>query len=372
MGCLRASRPRLRFGLVVWVWLCAAGLVSGQAPVLRGAIEQALDGKTNLAIQRKPITRAFELISQHTGLKIVVPPSTLQLLPYGPETVVTVTIRDVSLRDGLARMLRPIGMTLVVRNEHIEILPTPPLRRLGRRPSRDELERLEQLHTTAWKPSVANSLPLQFQVPEPAGARPALLAAAAKVGAGSAGEVLEVATRTLGWTWFPSGEQIVVLTFAQQTERQLDRHVAGRYVKQPVGKILTDLARQADMTISFEPGVMALLPTEARENFSLLAEGVTMTEALNQITGATGLTYAVEVDGLHVYASPQLRKAPAPTPADPVVANILVPLGDDGTLVEIPIRRSELTPELRTFIEARKKEGIDKLTVQLDAAAKNE
>jgi hypothetical protein len=97
-----------------------------------------------------------------------------------------------------------------------------------------------------------------------------------------------------------------------------------------------------------------------------------MTEALNQITGATGLTYAVEVDGLHVYASPQLRKAPAPTPADPVVANILVPLGDDGTLVEIPIRRSELTPELRTFIEARKKEGIDKLTVQLDAAAKNE
>ena len=100
-----------------------------------------------------------------------------------------------------------------------------------------------------------------------------------------------------------------------------------------------------------------------------MAEGVTVTDALNQIAGATGLTYAVEVDGLHIFAGPSLPKFPATQPVDPIVAKILVPLGTDGTLVEIPIRESECTPELKAFIQAQKKSGLDKLAVQLEAAS---
>ena len=334
-----------------------------QPPVLRGVIEKALDQKTNLAVTKKPILEALELISQHTTVRLVMSRRTQEILPYGPSTIVTATIRDVTLRQGLEGMLRPIGMTLVVGNEHVEVVPTPPLRRLGRRPSRDELALVEKLNKSEWAHSLAASLPFQFQVQDVAGPKQALLTQAAGVGAGSATQVLDLATRALGWTWFPSSKQIVILTRQQQTLRQLERPVSVHYVKQPVGKVIADLAGQADVTPSFEPGVLALLSPQAREQFSLLAEGVTVREALNQIAGATGLMYAIEAEGIHVHASPGLRDAP--TPHDPIVAKIVMPLGSDGAHIEIPIRASECEPALKAYIDAKKKQHLDKLTEQL-------
>ena len=130
------TEQEARSGMKFHRVLLAAAVTAGAAtfaqqsppPVLRGALETALDRNTTLVIGRHPIARALELVTQHTQVPLVITPRTTALLPYGAETQMSLTIRGIPLREGLAGMLRPVAMTFVVRNEHIEIIPTPPLR----------------------------------------------------------------------------------------------------------------------------------------------------------------------------------------------------------------------------------------------------
>jgi len=43
----------------------------------------------------------------------------------------------------------------------------------------------------------------------------------------------------------------------------------------------------------------------------------------------------------------------------------VMPLGSDGAHIEIPIRASECEPALKAYIDAKKKQHLDKLTEQL-------
>lgn len=335
--------------------LLAAALTAGAAtfarqappPVLRGALETALDRNTTFVIGKHPIARVLELITQHTRVPLVMAPRTTALLPYGAETVMTVTLRGIPLREGLAGMLRPVAMTFVVHNEHIEIIPTPPLRRLGRAPRRSELTLLEQLGKTPWSDATAASLPLQFHVSQ-SNARSALIAAAREVGAGTQADVLELACKRLGWSWFPSGEVIAILERTQQMNRQLDRPLALQFVRQPVTRILDQLAKWADLPITLAPDALAALAPDTRENISLIAQGVTVRQALNQLTIATGLTWSLQESGVQVRAGRSLTGTPNPAPTDPIVATLTVPL-PNGTQIRIP------PPHLR--MPARRRDG---------------
>lgn len=361
----KEARSGMRFNRV----LLAAAVTAGAAtfaqqsppPVLRGALETALDRNTTLVIGKNPIARVLELITQHTRVPLVMAPRTTALLPYGAETVMTVTLRGIPLREGLAGMLRPVAMTFAVRNEHIEIIPTPPLRRLGRAPRRSELTLLEQLGKTPWSDVTAASLPFQFHVPQ-SNTRLALVAAAREVGAGTQADVLELACERLGWSWFPSGEVIAILERTQQMNRQLDRPLALQFVRQPITRILDHLSEWADLPITLAPDALNALAPDTRENISLIAQGVTVRQALNQLTTATGLTWTLQENGAQVSAGQTLKTTPKP--ADPIVATITIPL-PNGTQIQIPIHASDCPPELMTFLETHKKKGLAVLLEQI-------
>ena len=330
-------------------------------PVLRGALETALDRNTTLVIGRHPIARALELVTQHTQVPLVISPRTTALLPYGAETQMSLTIRGIPLREGLAGMLRPVAMTFVVRNEHIEIIPTPPLRRLGRAPRRNELALLERLSTTPW--SISTGPPLQYhvRVDNPSGM---LHGTARTIGAGSQAEILELTCQRLGWAWFPSGDVVAIIDRTQQMNRQLDRPLALQFLRQPITRILNQLSESADLPITLAPDALNALSLDARENVSLIAQGVTTRQALNQLATATGLTWTLQETGVHVSAGQTLKATPKPAPTDPIVATITVPL-PNGTQIQIPIHASECPPELMTYLETHKKKGLDVLLEQI-------
>lgn len=351
---MRLPTHRLAILHTVLFATTALAQAGGGSSPMRDAMEQALDKSTTLTVTRKPIREALTLIGNHAGVRLTISDRTADLLPFGPGTIVSVTIVEKSLRQGLEGMLRPAGMTIAIGNEHIEVVPTAPLRRLGHRPQPAERKLLARL---AEQPFSAD-LPFQFRVPQAelqqvGDPKKALVDRVATIGAGSAAAVLEQACASLGWTWFPLGETLVILTQRQQTERLLQRPVSAHYTGQPLGKVILDLARQVGLSVSFTPGVLALLPPATREKFSLLAEGVTLADAFNQIAAATGLTYAVRDADVRFTASPALTRA-APSPAaEPVLFWITVKLDGDIPAM-IPVYASDCPPELKALITRKK------------------
>ena len=123
----------------------------------------------------------------------------------------------------------------------------------------------------------------------------------------------------------------------------------------PLGKVILDLARQVGLSVSFTPGVLALLPPATRERFSLLADGVTLADAFNQIAAATGLTYAVRDTDVRFTASAALTRAVPSPAAEPVLFWITVKLDGDIPAM-IPVYAADCPPELKALI-TRKKAG---------------
>ena len=332
----------------------AATLIGSAGPEQAQLIEQALDQTMQFKIEDAPLREALAALTADTGVEISAAPDVLDLLPYGSDTRVSATFENISLRKGMTRFLQPLGMTFEATADGVAVLPQPALLRIGRRATWAELDGLTFVRETDWatlaeKPEAL--LPrLQFRV---GGRDPwsMLGAAAAHVGAGPGDQVLSLACKSLGWTWYPEGERTVILSLEHQTRRRLERSVAVRCTHRPLVEVWRQLARKARVPIGHEPGVLASLPIQTRENFSLLAEGITVKEALEQIAAATGLGYRIDADAVVFYHPGASAAGPARTGAvsarrrDPYVAKLSLPAGPGELQVEILIRESELSTE---------------------------
>ena len=342
--------------------------VAGQAD-LQPVVEQALDEPVDLAIENAPLEQAFRTIGEKTGVTITMPPGTVELLPYGPATQVTAKLQKITLREGLGQLLAPLGMTYQATPRGVEVYPSPGLARIGRRATWPELKTLQWLQTTRFVGDAASLEVLrqrmQFHVE---GAKPweALAAAVQKTGAGPGTEVLEVATRSLGWTWYPAGEQIAVLSLAEQTKRQLGAVVSVRQSHRAFTDVLRDLGRQAGIAIRLGAGVADALPVQVRKNFSLLADNVTAGEALEEIAGLTGLKYRADAEGV-VFELPSSGAGgtaaaltagqPVTQPRDPYVAKITVPDPSGAYQIEFVLRESDLSPQVNELRKALLKDS---------------
>jgi hypothetical protein len=296
----------------------------------------------------------------------VVAPGVTDLLPYGPATEVTAEIRNITLREGLTRLFAPLGLTFEVTQTGIEVFPTAALERIGRRATWPELKSLEWLSSVHFDqdPDAVSQLRgrVQFQVPDP-DPWPVLSAAIEKVGAGPGDTVLEIACHSLGWTWYPWGEQIAVVSLRQQMERQLQAVISVRKSHRMLSDVLRDVGRQAGLTIRLGPGAADALPVQTRQNFTLIADNVTAAEALEEIALATGLDYQVHDDGVVLTLPGAAASVAAATAAaaestepsrrrDPYVAKITLPVAAGGYQLEFVVRESDLSPEVN---ELRKK-----------------
>ena len=285
------------------VWLCLTGASGPAGDDLQPLIEEALDQEVQLDIQDTPLEQAFQIIADKTGVVLSLAPEALELLPYGANTKVDdARMQKIPLREGLSLLTVPLGLRFQVRTRGIEVLPTPALARIGRRANWDELDTLAWLHALEFSkdPSGIDRLGerLQFQLGEIDDGWPPLANAIVRVGAGPGDQVLTLACDSLRWTWYPSNKQIVVLPKADQVRRQLNRKVSIRESHRKLIDVLQSVARQAGVAVRTEPGVIASLPVQTRNNFNLLLENKTAGYAFEVVGAATGLGYRVDSDGV--------------------------------------------------------------------------
>lgn len=349
-------------GVIIMKWFgtCCGLLLAALATAddLEPLVEAALDQPVELDIQDTPLAEAFETVARETGVVVTVAPATFDLLPYGADTKVNARMQNIPLRQGLRHLAAPLGLRFEVRARGIDILPTAALTRIGRRATWDELD------TLAWLTSLdfmANrsagdqlSKRIQFRVGDVDG-WPPLQRAVERVGAGPGDQVLTLAADSLDWIWYPQGKRIVVLTKSAQIERQLDGLVSIRQSHRKLIAVVQSVGRQVHLTVRADPGAIASLPIQTRDNFSLHVENKTAREALEAVAASSGLGYRVEPDGV-VFFHPGQAVPSANTgtsrarSADPYVGKISV-TGPDGVVIELLLHESDLSEETNRLRE---------------------
>ena len=300
-----------------------AGLTAG-APAQsanEALIQKKLDSFIDFEASNMPIEGVFSKLGHQTGVQFLVAPDTLDLLPYGSQTNLDVEFKQVRMRDALDRLLGKQALDWKIRDGVLHILPSAPLYRMLHRPSFDELavlssvmnakleaqetpaDALEQLKQAAGEPD----LRLAIHVPA---SREELLTRAALHLPATGREWLDRMTDGKGWTWFVSGDAIVILQREAQMQRQLQKRVSLRYRNARLVNVLLELASAARAKLHLEPGVLVMLPETQRENLNLIMAEATVDQALEVISGATGLVFTVVDDGIQISPSDYLKAEP--------------------------------------------------------------
>lgn len=342
--------------------------VAQSAPALdtRVLIEQALDERAKITLENVKLGEALEIVNQQTGVKLVMPPEVMALVPHGSDTAVRkVAITDVPLRQGLTQLLAPLGMTFVVEDDHVRVIPKEALLCLGRAPTWQELETLTQLSTVqpGIDPQGLAGLKsrFSFQVSTPGSEPWSVLAEAIRsAGAGPGDEVLTVACESLGWAWCLSDQRIVVAPIEHQMQRLLQQPITLRMNSRPLFDVLREVSNRVNVAIHVEPGALTTLPQHMQQNFSLNVHQQSGEQVLEQVAAYTGLGYLVGPDGVRFFraredsgqfAAGETGRGPTISPtADPLIGKMVVPL-EGGKSVEWFIRLSELPSDLSDMRE---------------------
>ena len=342
----------------------------------RGLIELALDEPAHVVLENIKLGDAIDKLSEQTGVRIFMPPDVMELAPYGAATLVQrIEIENISLRQGLAELLAPLGMTFYVADDYIAVAPVEALRCLGRAPTWEELDTLAEL--AVMQPGVRDEdlqrlrTRVQFRVSVP-DAWKALSQAVRGVGAGPGDEVLTAACAKLGWGWCFSGRQIVVASAVNQIRRILQRPISLRMNFKPLIEVLQEVGRETGVPVHAAPGALTSLPLNVQKSFSLNVRNKPAEEVLEALAAHTGLGYLIEPEGVLFFRitddvepppSASSKASAGPSTSDPYVAKIVVPAGD-GKSVEWLIRRSELPPDLRDKREEDLQKAFDAIRSQ--------
>ena len=124
--------------MVAFIQLCLSAAIAAPGPAsdTRGLIEQALDEPAQITLKEITLRDAIQAITEQTGVKIVMVPEVMDMVPHGPDTLVReIVIADMTLREGLTGLFASLGMTFVVQNGFVEVIPKEELLCLGRPPT---------------------------------------------------------------------------------------------------------------------------------------------------------------------------------------------------------------------------------------------
>jgi len=342
-------------------------------------VQVGLDKPVDLNINEVPISQVFQRLTDATGVRFVIGQDVYACLPYGDQTRLVVNLKNVTLRNALSPMLTPLGMEWIIENEAVRILPTAPLVRMTRRASYEELLALGRILSVKLQPvdkggavpdqlrTAAGNKDLKVAFPPKAekADRDAAFVRADRALPCTGAQWLDMLCQGRGWTWYLAGDDVTIVEQKAQIERQLRQQVSLRYEGADLTAVMLDLAHKARVLLNMDPGVMDYVPVETRKNFNLIMSEATIAQALAVISGATGLQFVVENDGIRVEASEKLKKtldaaAGASARKSPFFLKTAIPMGDGSTL-EAYIRAEDLPAEVQTIINAEKAKLVDAL-----------
>jgi hypothetical protein len=345
-----------------------------QASRTAALINQQLDKQVNFDLSAS-LPEVLTQIGKQTGVPIEAQPQVWDLLPWGRETTVTAKIQNQTLREALQVITKRLGLTFVLKDEAVELQPMPPLRRLGRKSTRSELEAIFLLSETklglnADRPKFSelveaidaklNATKPDYAIYNRSATSPDVVPQDAPVSVPRNATLLEaleaIATQTPA-TWYPWGERdqtsIVILAKRDQTRRLLEKEVTLRHEGTDVAQVLAELSSRCGVPFRYEPGAIQSLPPQTR-GIRLVLSGASAIDALEAIAGATGLGYVVKDDNVYIWNTAAQQGAAAPR--DRALAWIPT---DSG--LQIVITESQCPPDIREFIEAQKKKNFDAL-----------
>lgn len=360
--------------------LVIAAAVAAAAPGgASGAdVQQALDRPITVDIGDGSIREVFATLGKAAGVEFLIETETLAALPYGAQTRMRVSLKNITLRRALPEILTPQALRWEIRANVVRILPSAPLARMNRRATYDELAVLGKIQSVKLTDTKKGQTILPELRRATGSAELRLLphvrideeADYARAGValpGTGADWLDMLCHGKGWTWYLSGEAIVVLDKTEQVKRQLQQHVTLRPRGQNLQSVLLELAQKAGIKLTFDPGVMKLLPEEICSGFNLSMSDATIEQALEAISGATGLKFVAEPQGVRVAASEALTKQPATMPSRPKVPFFLkmsVP-GPGGTSLDVYIRADELPDDMVELLDKHKAVLLRKLRAEL-------
>jgi hypothetical protein len=342
-------------------------------------VQVALDKPVDLNISELAISQVFQRLTDATGVRFVIGQDVYACLPYGDQTRLVVNLKNVTLRNALSPMLTPLGMEWIIEDDAVRILPTAPLARMTRRAAYEELLALgrilsvklqpidrsgavlDQLRTAAGNKDLKVAFPTKVERAD----REAAFLRADRALPCTGAQWLDMLCQGRGWTWYLTGDDVTIIEQKAQIERQLRQQVSLRYEGADLTAVMLDLAHKARVLLNMDPGVMDYVPVETRKNFNLIMSEATIAQALEVISGATGLRFVTEDDGIRVEASEKLKKTleaavGAASKRSPFFLKTAIPLGNGSTL-EAYIRAEDLPAEVQTIINAEKAKLVEAL-----------
>jgi hypothetical protein len=350
-------------------------LVGLNSPAARGQdtsalINEQLDKPVAKLELNGTLPAVMNTIGEQTGVKLEASPAVWDLLPWGQGTNINAKIENQTLRQALEAITRKLGLVFVLKDQSVELRPMPALRRLGKRATIQELKALDLLTAT---PLAANTdhlpahqlleavdqklvdLKSDFAIENRSGesVKPDQVIPLSRNA--SLADALESLTNATGATWYPWGKSIVVVPKEDQVRNQLLKNISVRYNGTDISQVLMELSQKAGINFDMQPGAVQNVPPEFR-SVRLVLDNATIKQALDTISGFTGLGYSVNDKGVYIFNS----SSAAGAPREPTVG--LIPL-DNG--MQIVVKESQIPPDMREYLKLKTQKQLQKIRQQM-------
>jgi hypothetical protein len=283
---------------------------TANATVTSALIAKQLDTQQNLKLDAT-LPDAMKQITEQTGVRLEADPAVWDLLPWGEQTTIKATIQNRTLRQGLTAITQKLGLEYSLGDESVQLRPMPALRRLGQRATVDELGVLALMSATSLPldhptfrqiVTAVNDKLASLKSPFVIDDRAADAVQDQKINvAGNAtmAELLEDISQQTNATWYPWGKTIVIVSKQEQLRSQLNKTITARYNGVDVGQVLLELFQRAGVDFTVDPGAYEKIPAQAR-NIQLLLDNASIQQALESISGYTGLGFETTDKGMKV------------------------------------------------------------------------
>jgi hypothetical protein len=303
---------------------------TSDAPVSTSAlINEQLDHRITLSLDG-PFTDALKKIQTESGgVAVTADPLVYDALPWGGDTTIRATFKNVLLRHALDGLAHKLGLTWRLGDQSVELEPMPALKRLGRRATVEELSALNLLSTTPLKiattePTIQQLLSTVDSALEAAKSDFAVenrafapSAQATKINVArnaTLADGLEALARQTEATWYVWGRSIEVLRKDEAIRLQLAKKVSLHVNDADVAQVLGELSTKSGVPFEIERGAQQRVPVEFRK-VRLTLDGASVQQALEAIQGSTGLGYVITDRGVYIWNQNPNPPAPATAPA---------------------------------------------------------
>ena len=336
-------------------------------------INEELDKIVTLDIPKQTLPQAIQTITEKTAVRIDVAPQVYDLLPWGEQTTINAKFDNQTLRSDLAAITRKLGLTFELKDFSVELQPLPALKRLGRRATVDELAVLDLLARTPLepqgdRPSVKQLLATVDSKLEAAKSPFAIENRAFGDNASSVQipvarnatllDALEAIPQNTDATWYPWGSTLVVRAKADLYRDLLNgKTVSLRFNGVDIAQVLAELASRSGVPFVIEPGAVQRIPQDSRI-VKLTIEATPIQQALENISGYTGLAWSVNEKGVYIW-NPSTGGGSS---REPSVALLTL---DNG--MQVVLRESQVPPDMREYIKQKTEQQLAKIRQQMKA-----